>query len=214
MHTNAHDGEQPFKTLGQPAHCEVVVERSRFIAHALPVESVEQAQEFIAGLRREHHDARHVCYGLRVGRGAQGLDRSNDDGEPARTGGYPLWQLLEGEEVIDALVAVVRYFGGIKLGMGGLARAYREAGREAMLTAGIVTQHPELMLRLPLGYEQLATVNHVLGQLEGVRTLETSYAEQVVLTLGVRKLAVEEVRGRLGVVLQCHPEDVGALISF
>lgn len=210
--TNANDGEQPYNTLTTHATEELVIERSRFIAHALPIESVAEAESFIAALKKEHYDARHVCYGLRVGRGAQGVDRSNDDGEPARTGGYPLWQLLDGEEVIDALIAVVRYFGGIKLGMGGLARAYRDAGRAAMELAEVQTRHPEFIISLPLAYDMLDRANHLLRQLDGVRTIDTSYTDKVTLSLGVRKLDLTATRQRLGVLLQLDPEDVGELV--
>lgn len=211
MKTNAHEGELPYNTLTEHATEELIVERSRFIAHALPVESVEEAEAFVAELKREHYDARHVCYGLRVGRGAQGVDRSNDDGEPARTGGYPLWQLLEGEDVIDAVIAVVRYFGGVKLGMGGLARAYRDAGRAAMESARIETRHPEFILSLPLAYDMLDRVNHLLAQLDGVRVVDTAYTDRVVLSLAIRKVELEAARTRLGALLQQDPDDVGVL---
>ena len=211
MKTNAHEGELPYNTLTNHATEELIVERSRFIAHALPIESVEDGEAFVADLKREHYDARHVCYGLRVGRGAQGVDRSNDDGEPARTGGFPLWQLLDGEDVIDAIIAVVRYFGGVKLGMGGLARAYRDAGRAAMDAAIIETRHPEHILTLPLAYDMLDRVNHLLAQLEGVRVVDTAYTDKVSLSLGVRKVELANVRQRLGVLLQLDPQDVGEL---
>ena len=212
MKSNAHEGELPYKTLVGHATEEIVVERSRFIAHALPVESVEEAEEFVKELARAHHDARHVCYGLRVGRGAQGVDRSNDDGEPSRTGGFPLWQLLEGEEVIDALIVVVRYFGGIKLGMGGLARAYREAGRLALDGAGIQTRHPEFQLAVTIPYDMLARVNHLLEPLDEVRTIETQYTDRVILTLAIRKPSLTTIRERLGALLARDPEDVGELV--
>ena len=208
MKTNAHEGELPYNTLTNHATEELIVERSRFIAHALPIESVEDGEAFVADLKREHYDARHVCYGLRVGRG---VDRSNDDGEPARTGGFPLWQLLDGEDVIDAIIAVVRYFGGVKLGMGGLARAYRDAGRAAMDAAIIETRHPEHILTLPLAYDMLDRVNHLLAQLEGVRVVDTAYTDKVSLSLGVRKVELANVRQRLGVLLQLDPQDVGEL---
>lgn len=200
--TNTGEGVEPFKTLSAHGESELVVERSRFLGHALPVTRVSEAEDFVAQQRRLHYDARHVCFGLRVGRGAQGVDRSNDDGEPARTGGFPLWQLLDGDDVTDALVVVVRYYGGVKLGTGGLARAYRDAGRQAIAAAGIVTRHPEEALSFHIPYGEHDRVRHFLGQVEGVRVASTDYAADVRLTLAVRKLILPELRRRLAVLLQ------------
>ncbi|MBH23560.1 MAG: YigZ family protein [Myxococcales bacterium] len=199
----------PYRTLAASGDAELVVERSRFLAYAHPIASLDEAMAHVAELRREHYDARHVCYGLRLGRGAQGIDRSNDDGEPARTGGFPLWQLLDGEEVIDAALIVVRYFGGIKLGMGGLARAYRDAGRLALEDAGIVTRYPETTFALEVPYDQLAKLEHTLRGLDTVRVAETDYAAAVTLHLAVRSVALGEVRELLGGLLQRDPTTIG-----
>ncbi len=201
-HSNVDEGRAPYHTLATHGEAEHVVERSRFLAHALPVTSIEQAQAFVDALRSDHYDARHVCFGLRVGRGAQGIDRSNDDGEPARTGGFPLWQLLDGADVVDALIAVVRYYGGVKLGMGGLARAYREAGRAAMEQAGVVQRWPEARVHLTIPYEMLDRLNHLLDQLPAARTLEAAYTDDVTLTLAIRKANKEEVAGRIAALVQ------------
>ena len=206
--SNVDGGADPYWTLATPAEYETVVERSRFIAHALPIRTLDKGQERVSELRRQHHDARHVCFGLRIGRGAQGLDRSNDDGEPSRTGGYPLWQLLDGAEITDAIIIVVRYFGGVKLGMGGLARAYRDAGRQAMELAKPEQRWPEVRRRLTIPYPQHDRVVHLLGQLDGVRIENTEYGVEPTLVLAVRKLAIEEVRTRLGGLLQTAPESL------
>ncbi len=204
----------PYITLDHPGEAEHVVDRSRFIAYALPVETVEEAEIFVAALRKTHHDARHVVYGLRIGHGAALVDRSNDDGEPSRTGGFPAWQLLEGGEITDALVAVVRYFGGVKLGMGGLARAYREAARQAIGAAGVVTRYPELAFALTVPYSTVDTLQHVLEkELPDVRVLDTAYAADVTLTLSVRVIDLEEVRARLGALLQRSPDTIAPLID-
>lgn len=207
MHeSNADQGSEPYKTLAGEGAGEHVVERSRFLSWAWPVRSLETAEAHVAAKRREHHDARHVCFGLRIGRGALGLDRSNDDGEPSRTGGFPLWQLLSGEDVIDAVIVVVRYYGGIKLGMGGLARAYREAGRLAMEDASVLERFPELTLPVTIPYASLDSVQHVLSDLSGVRTVSTDYTDQVTLTLAIHKIEEEAVRARLAALLQRAPD--------
>jgi uncharacterized YigZ family protein len=204
----------PYTTLERPGEAEHVVSRSRFLAYALPVETVEEAETFVAALRKTHHDARHVVYGFRIGHGAALVDRSNDDGEPSRTGGYPAWQLLEGGEVTDALVAIVRYFGGVKLGMGGLARAYREAARLAIEDARVVTRYPELAFDLTVGYAAVDTLQHVLRtELPDVRVLDTAYAADVTFTLSARHVDLEDVRARLGALLQRDPSSIAPLID-
>ncbi|MBC7093361.1 YigZ family protein, partial [Candidatus Bipolaricaulota bacterium] len=115
------------KAIARPADVKLVRERSRFLAYVFPVETVEEADAALARLRREHHAARHIPYAYRL---PTGEGRASDDGEPAGSAGRPLLQLLEGEDLGGVLLAVVRYFGGVKLGVGGLARAYRDAARE------------------------------------------------------------------------------------
>ncbi len=208
VRSNVGEGSEPWRTLEGVGHAEITVERSRFLAVAMPVQTDGEAEELVVSLRKEHYDARHVVYGLRIGRGAQGLDRSNDDGEPARTGGFPLWQLLDGEGVTDAVIAVVRYYGGVKLGMGGLARAYRDAGREAMNGAGIIERWPEVERELTVPYPMLDRVQHVLEPLAFLRIREVTYADRPTLHLAVRKQSVAELESRLSGLLQCHPHEV------
>lgn len=198
--------EQPYKTLESAGESELVVERSRFIGHAIPVTDLDTALQFIQTLRAEHYNARHVCYGLRIGRGPQAIDRSNDDGEPSRTGGFPLWQLLEGEELTDALIVVVRYYGGIKLGPGGLARAYRDTGREAMQAAGIITRYPSVRMDVTIGYETVGKLEYCLEHLDGVTVADVTYAGDVTFHLDIYSIEVETVRESLSQLLQRAPE--------
>ena len=204
------NADAPYRTLAASGASELVIERSRFLGRAEPVDSVETALEIVAQLQREHHSARHVCFGLRVGRGSQIVDRWNDDGEPSRTGGFPLWQLLEGEDLTNALIAVVRYFGGVKLGTGGLSRAYRAAGREAQSVAGVLEVWPEVQLDVELGYDMVARLDHLLADLEGVRVAEREFAEAVRYELVVRCVRLDAVRARLAELLQRAPESFDA----
>jgi uncharacterized YigZ family protein len=201
--------DAPYRTIRTRGESELVVERSRFLGYALCVESVDEAEARVDELRSEHYDARHVCYGLRVGRGARAVDRSNDDGEPARTGGFPLWQLLDGEEITDALLVVVRYYGGVKLGTGGLARAYRQAGRLALDDAEIVRRYPEVQFAITIPYEREGSISYLLEEHEGVRTLETTYGAEVTRSLAVRRVALDDVRAQLAAALQRPPESFG-----
>lgn len=200
--------DEPYITLAGRGESEHTVDRSRFLGVALPVDGLEEAMAFVDEVKSEHYDARHVCYGLRIGRGARGIDRSNDDGEPARTGGFPLWQLLEGDEIIDAMIVVTRYYGGVKLGTGGLARAYRQAGRQALDSAGLKTVYPEVELEFSVPYNMLDKLQHSLASEPAVRIADTIYAADITLTLAVRAVDEQEIRNLLGGLLQRDPGEL------
>jgi len=131
------------KAILHPAEAKLVRERSRFLAYACPVAAPEEAEAVLSRLRREHHAARHIPYAYRL---HSGEGRASDDGEPSGSAGRPILSVIEGEDLGDVLVAVVRYFGGVKLGVGGLARAYRDAAREALVAAGSRPVVPEKRL--------------------------------------------------------------------
>jgi uncharacterized YigZ family protein len=120
----------PF-SLSAPAHHELIVKKSRFIACVEPVQGREEAQARVAQLKTEHPDARHVCWALLAG----GQSAANDDGEPGGTAGRPMLEVLRHQDLQGVLATVVRYFGGVKLGAGGLVRAYTDAVAQAVLAA-------------------------------------------------------------------------------
>ncbi len=196
----------PYRTLVGIGDSELVVDRSRFLGRAEPIETLDEARDIVDALRREHHAARHVCYGLRLGYGDAADGRAHDDGEPSHTGGYPLLQMLIGDDVTDALITVVRYYGGVKLGRGGLKRAYRDAGREALDGAGITTIWPESRLDVAIGYEMVGKLEHLLAELADVRVADKTFAADVTFHLAVRRIDLETVCARLGELLQ-RPAD-------
>lgn len=206
--SKANQDHEPFYVVADFGEDEYIVERSRFIGRALPVASEEEALAYVEKVKEEHYDARHVCYGFRIGRGAQTVDRCNDDGEPARTAGLPIWQILEGREITDTLVVVIRYFGGIKLGMGGLARAYREAARRALDAAGVGERFPSVEVSLSVPYAMHGKVEHLLEQFEGVCEHGADFAADVTLHLSIYRRDLGTVTKRLTALLQCGPGEV------
>ncbi len=118
-------------SLAAPAHHELLIKKSRFIACIEPVAGREEAQARVAQLKALHPDAAHVCWALLAG----GQSAANDDGEPGGTAGRPMLEVLRHQELEGVMASVVRYFGGIKLGAGGLVRAYTDAVAQALLTA-------------------------------------------------------------------------------
>ena len=136
---------------------------SKFLAFAFPVETEDQAKEHIAALRKEYFDARHHCYAYRLG-----LDgatwRANDDGEPSSTAGRPILGQLLSAELSDILVVVVRYFGGVKLGVPGLIKAYKTATAEAIAAARIVEKTACATCRIGFDYTRMNDVMRIVKE--------------------------------------------------
>ncbi|KAA9144650.1 YigZ family protein [Microbacterium lushaniae] len=158
----------PF-TLAAPVHSELLIKKSRFLGCVEPVAGREEAVARVGALRAEHPDARHVCWALMAG----GHSAANDDGEPSGTAGRPMLDVLRHQELEGVLATVVRYFGGVKLGAGGLVRAYTDAVAQALLGAEQVPliRMQTLCVQVPYAFEgmlrrELAAHDAVL---EGVR---------------------------------------------
>jgi len=146
--------------ISTAASAEVVIKKSRFIGHAIPVDADAQAKQLLAELRRQHPKASHCCYGMIIDAQTR---RSSDDGEPSGTAGAPIMAVIAQRQVEGCLVAVIRYFGGTLLGTGGLVRAYQQAAGAA-LDAAVLTRPvamQEFEVRFP--YELLGRVEHLLA---------------------------------------------------
>ena len=137
-----------FRTIAGPASARITRNRSRFLAFVQPVSTPDEVTEALAELRKTHHDATHVCSAYRLFGEIEIPSGSDDDGEPSGSAGDPILRRIEGADLENLLVAVVRYFGGVKLGVGGLIRAYADAAEEALKAAGTVTQTIETQVRI------------------------------------------------------------------
>jgi uncharacterized YigZ family protein len=161
-------------TLSQPAHSDIIVKKSRFIGCVQAVADRAAAQAIVADLRREHPGATHVCWALLAG----GQSAANDDGEPGGTAGRPMLEVLRRQELEGVLATVVRYFGGVKLGAGGLLRAYTDAVAQALLTATKIPLRKMLTLRCAVPYAMEGLVRREL-QLAGAVLLEVKHESNV-----------------------------------
>ncbi|GAA4145305.1 IMPACT family protein [Leifsonia shinshuensis] len=171
-------------TLASPATAELEVRRSRFLALVTPVEDREAALAEVARLRAEHPAAAHVCWALLAG-GHSGM---SDDGEPSGTAGRPILEVLRHHDLDGVLGAVVRYFGGVKLGAGGLVRAYTDAVALAVAGAEKVERIPETVLRVEADYADAERVRR-WAEAEGYAEPEAEYGEAVLLLLRVPAMA-------------------------
>ena len=187
---------KPYQTIQTAGESELTVSKSRFLGYCLPVDCETAAQQEIARLRKAHDEARHCCYAYRLVE--SGIVRSSDDGEPSGTAGAPILNVLNGAGVENTLIAVVRYFGGVLLGTGGLVRAYGRAASEAIEAAKIARMRVCQRLRVTLiypGYHAIESILRAKGY-----PCEAEFGERVTLTLLLPEeevqLFVAEIKNR------------------
>jgi len=168
---------------------------SRFIALAYPVETEEEVREIVASLKKEYHDARHHCYAYRLGYKGDRF-RANDDGEPSGSAGRPILGQIDSMGLSDVLVVVVRYFGGIKLGIPGLIRAYKTSTADALGQAEIIEKVAGKRFRLTFDYLSMNRVMKVLKDL-GLTPVGQDFGLQCSLEVRVRLALEEDFRNRL-----------------
>lgn len=161
----------PFKTIATSEGPLLIREKkSRFLGWAFPVGTVQEAENRISALRDQYRDATHVCYAYRIGV-SQPRERLSDDGEPAHSAGSPIFGQIEAAGLHNVLICVVRYYGGTKLGVGGLIQAYREAARGVIGKAQIVTRTPICLLTLDFDYPLLDGVMRCVSKFQlGIRS--------------------------------------------
>jgi uncharacterized YigZ family protein len=139
---------------------------SKFIGYAAPCENEEQAKELIEIWRKHHHQARHLCYAYRFGVKGE-VYRANDDGEPSHSAGTPILGQIQSFELTNVLIGVVRYYGGTKLGVGGLITAYKTAAKEALEAATIVQKEIRLHVKISFDYADTPVVMQAVKQING-----------------------------------------------
>ena len=149
-----------YSTVRQEASAEQIIEKSRFIAYVSPAESREEAEEFIASIRKKHRDATHNVPAMVLGDKMQ-IQWGSDDGEPQGTSGAPIVQMLVAQGITNVVVVVTRYFGGIKLGTGGLVRAYTSSAKLGLEAAGICDVCERSVLTYALDYTYLAKLQNM-----------------------------------------------------
>ncbi|WHY76909.1 YigZ family protein [Neobacillus sp. WH10] len=150
-----------YYTVKQAGEHEINIQRSRFIAHINRAETENEAQEFIQAIKKKHWDATHNCSAYHIGEHDQ-IQKANDDGEPSGTAGVPILEVLKKRKLKDTVVVITRYFGGIKLGAGGLIRAYGKATSESLDTVGIVERKLTQIIHVKMDYTWLGKIEKEL----------------------------------------------------
>ncbi|MDR0976834.1 MAG: YigZ family protein [Prevotellaceae bacterium] len=184
-----------YKTIAAPAEGIYTEKRSKFIAVALPVRSVDEVKLLLERYQKEYYDARHICYAYMLGH-ERNLFRANDNGEPSGTAGKPILGQINSNELTDILVLVVRYFGGIKLGTSGLIVAYRAAAAEAIAAATVVEMLVTEDVTAYFEYPFLNDVMRIVKE-EGAEIVEQAYDTDCRITLRIRSSVMPKLRMRM-----------------
>ena len=170
---------------------ELIEKKSRFIATVKPVDSEEEALEFIAAIKKKYWNARHNCFAFVIGE-RQEIQRCSDDGEPQGTAGRPMLDVLLGEDVHNVAVVVTRYFGGILLGTGGLVRAYSRSVQLGLEASTIIEKTKGSRITIQTDYNGVGKLQYLLGQ-RGIPIVDSQYTDVVKLELLVEESTVTEL---------------------
>ena len=188
-----------FKTIAATSEGYYTEKRSKFLACAHPVRTVDEIKELLAGYRKKYYDARHVCYAYMLG--AERTEfRANDDGEPSSTAGKPILGQINSNELTDILIVVVRYYGGVNLGTSGLIVAYREAAADALAHATIETRQVEEVVKYSFAYPQMNDVMRIVKDMNP-RIVSQTYDNTCEIVLSIRKSEADQLRSRLAKLL-------------
>lgn len=184
-----------FKTISNVGEGTYSEKRSKFLAFSHHVETEEQVKDIVAQYRKKYYDARHVCYAYMLGAERQ-VFRANDDGEPSSTAGKPILGQINSNELTDILIVVVRYYGGVNLGTGGLIVAYKTAAAEAIAASEIEIRQVEELVTYNFPYVMMNDVMRVVKEMKP-RIVNQVYDNTCEITLSIRKSEAEQLKKRL-----------------
>ena len=184
-----------FRTIKEDGQVQEEIKKSRFICHAKRVYSEEEARDFITAIKKEHYKATHNCSAFIVGERSE-IKRTSDDGEPSGTAGIPMLGVLENHNLTNVCVVVTRYFGGIKLGAGGLIRAYAGSVALAVKEIGIIEIKEQAGIAIQMSYAQYQEYGNFLRE-HNLMELETSFTDQIDTMIYVNKEEKENIKAAL-----------------
>ena len=184
-----------FRTIKEDGQVQEEIKKSRFICHAKRVYSEEEARDFITAIKKEHYKATHNCSAFIIGERSE-IKRTSDDGEPSGTAGVPMLGVLENHNLTNVCVIVTRYFGGIKLGAGGLIRAYAGSVALAVKDIGIIAIKEQAGIAMQMSYAQYQEYSNFLKE-HNLIELDTNFTDQVDTMIYVDKEDKENIKAAL-----------------
>ena len=188
-------GLDSYLTLSSPSSGQITEKRSKFLAFAFPVTTVDEVKDLVEAHQKKYYDARHVCYAYMLGH-ERLLFRANDNGEPSGTAGKPILGQINSNELTDILIIVVRYFGGVKLGTSGLIQAYKAAAAEAIAAATIIEKTVDEQVTVAFEYTLMNLIMRVVKEEEPAIVNQT-FDNDCLMTLSIRASLMPRLRQRL-----------------
>lgn len=205
MNEPANTAQDSYRSINAPSEGLFKDNGSRFIARAYPVETEEEIRDIVSSLKKEYHDARHHCYAWRLGYRGDRF-RASDDGEPSGSSGKPILGQIDSRGLSDVLVVVIRYFGGIKLGIPGLIRAYRTSTADALDSAEIIEKVASRRFRLHFGYMNMNAVMKIMKDL-GLSPGGQDFGMECSMETSVRLTLIPEFLRRVAETEGCTAEE-------
>ncbi len=185
-----------YLTIKNSAETEMKIKGSKFIGRVFSCESEVEAISILENIRKKYYDATHHCFAYRVGLGNDLIFRYSDDGEPSGTAGRPIYDRLEGKNLTNLILIVTRYFGGTKLGTGGLTHAYSDAAQQVLEEAGVVENFITEQIPMVLQFADYSPVKRVIFQIGG-KIVESDFSDIVKLTVEIRLSLAQKLKSGL-----------------
>ena len=188
--------EDEYLTIKNQQQAEIKIKGSRFIGTAQPVTTENQAKEFIQLISKKYFDASHNCYAYNIGFDQSKISRFNDAGEPSGTAGQPILNTILIKNLTDVAVVITRYFGGTKLGKGGLVRAYSDCASETLNKRNVIKKYIKEFLALEFDYNKTGAVMHIINQYD-LKILKANYDQKTKIKLTIRKSKIQDFKQNL-----------------
>lgn len=196
-----------YRTIDKPGRETLYKDKgSKFYGYAFPVKNEKQIDEILEKLWNEHHKARHICYAWQLGK-TYDRYRANDDGEPSNSAGMPIYGQLQSFKVTNILVASVRYFGGVKLGVGGLITAYKTSAKMALEASEIKTKTIDVDFVISFGYPEMSQVMEIINR-EGLEMTDQEFELDCKVFITVRKKEAKRIFNLFDVIYKVSIEEV------
>ncbi|WP_340063422.1 IMPACT family protein [Ascidiimonas aurantiaca] len=186
-----------YTTIEKPAEAVILKEKnSRFIGYAFPVNDRSEINKCLETVKKQHSSARHWCYAWQLGTNDSTESRTNDDGEPRNSAGAPIYGQIQSAKLTNILIVVVRYFGGVKLGVGGLIKAYRTSAKYAVEASVPIKKYVETSIQITFKYPNLSAVMRLIKE-NNVKIVSQNMKEKCYMELRIRNHQLKQVIGQL-----------------
>lgn len=180
------------KVIERDIETYIIEKKSKFIANIFYIESIKQAEEKLRQIKKKYYDAKHNCYAYRVLENKNIIEKSSDDGEPSGTAGMPILDILRGKDIVNCIVVVTRYFGGILLGTGGLVRAYLEATNNVIRKSNLVEIEEGYQVEVVVDYKNSGLFNYYCKK-NNINVVNKEYGENIKIIVETNKEKKDEI---------------------